>query len=150
MNTLKRILCATDLSPHSRNAMDAAIALARDHGAELVLLCVREPAEVIEGEFGMPPPPPEPTDEAMRDRLQALAPDPAINVQIMIARGAPAEEIVRAAKETGCDLIVMGTHDEQDWLGELFHPRVVDEVKRSVTCEVMAVPGAPTATPATL
>ena len=38
MINIKRILCPTDLSPYSRNAVRYALALARAHNAELILL----------------------------------------------------------------------------------------------------------------
>jgi nucleotide-binding universal stress UspA family protein len=68
----------------------------------------------------------------------------------MVAHGMAAEEIVRVAKEMQCDVIVLGMHDDQGWLANLFHANVADEVKYSAPCCVMAVNGAPTATPATL
>src|SRR5215212_7833661 len=38
MMNIKRILCPTDLTTHSKNAMRYALALSRAHEAELVLL----------------------------------------------------------------------------------------------------------------
>ncbi|HEX6649605.1 MAG TPA: universal stress protein [Pyrinomonadaceae bacterium] len=47
MMTIKRILCPTDLSPHSEQAVQYALALARAHEAELVLLYC---TETLDGE----------------------------------------------------------------------------------------------------
>ena len=38
MINIKRILCPTDLSPHSGDAVRYALALSRSHEAELILL----------------------------------------------------------------------------------------------------------------
>jgi len=45
MQTLKAILNATDFSDLAANAFHAAFALARAHGARLILLYVKEPQE---------------------------------------------------------------------------------------------------------
>src|SRR5476649_719804 len=60
MQTLKTILHATDFSDLAANAFHAAFALARAHGARLILLYVKQPQEAIQGEFGLSPPEPEP------------------------------------------------------------------------------------------
>ena len=45
MNNIKRILCPTDLSPYSGNAVSYALALARNHDAELIVLhCTDNPS----------------------------------------------------------------------------------------------------------
>jgi nucleotide-binding universal stress UspA family protein len=45
MINIKRILCPTDLSPYSGNAVRYALALARSHDAELIVLhCTDNPA----------------------------------------------------------------------------------------------------------
>ena len=49
MINIKRILCPTDLSPYSGNAVRYALALARTHDAELIVLhCTDSPAGVEE------------------------------------------------------------------------------------------------------
>jgi nucleotide-binding universal stress UspA family protein len=139
MQKLKKILLATDFSDLSANAFHAAHALARDHGAELLLLYVRQPQETMEGEFGSPPPEPEPTDEEIGEELADLLPDGSpVRTETLIGRGRAAEVIVAAAREQHCDLIVMGTHG-RNWFGRLLHGSVADEVTRGAPCPVMAL-----------
>jgi nucleotide-binding universal stress UspA family protein len=49
MINIKRILCPTDLTPHSRNALRYAVALARAHEAELILLHCAAAEDLEEG-----------------------------------------------------------------------------------------------------
>ena len=75
MQTLKTILHPTDFSDLAANAFHAAFALARAHGARLILLYVQPPEETIQGEFGLMPPEPEEPDSDILDRLGELLPE---------------------------------------------------------------------------
>jgi nucleotide-binding universal stress UspA family protein len=144
MQTLGTILLATDFSELATNAFHAAHALARDRGARLILLYVKQPQETVEGEFGMPPPEPEPSDEEILADLEALLPEGSpVQADAMVAHGMAAEEVVRVARETHCDLIVMGTHGRR-WLSRLLHGSVGDQVTRSAPCPVLALRSAQT------
>jgi nucleotide-binding universal stress UspA family protein len=139
MEKLKTILLATDLSALSANAFHAAHSMARDHGARLILLYVKQPQEAVEGEFGSPPPEPEPSDDDLLEQLADLVPeDSAVETEEMVVHGVAAETIVQTAKKTKCDLIVMGTHGRKG-LGKLFHANVADHVTRAAPCPVMAL-----------
>jgi nucleotide-binding universal stress UspA family protein len=139
MQKLKTILHPTDFSELSANAFHAAHALARDHGARLLLLYVKQPQETVEGEFGTMPPEPEPSDDELLARLEDLLPeDSPVEAEAMVTVGVPAEAIVRVAKDTHCDVIVMGTHGRRG-LGRLFHSNVADHVTRRAPCPVMAL-----------
>jgi nucleotide-binding universal stress UspA family protein len=147
MKTLKTILYATDFSRLANQAFHTAHALARDHGAQLILLYVKQPQETIEGEFGMPPPEPEPSDEAMFAQLRSLLPEGSpVQAKAMLAFGVAAEEIVRVAKEVHADLIVMGTHGRKGLIARLFHANVADHVTRDAPCPVMALRSSETET----
>jgi nucleotide-binding universal stress UspA family protein len=139
MKALKTILHATDLSDLSVNAFHAAHALAQQHGARLILLYVKQPQATVEGEFGMMPPEPEPSDEEVLEQLGEMLPeDSAVQAETLVEHGKPAETIVRVAKQCHCDLIVLGTHGRKG-LGRLFHANVADHVTRSAPCPVMAL-----------
>ena len=139
MKTLKTILHATDFSDLAANAFHAAFALARAHGARLLLLYVKQPQETMQGEFGLMPPEPEASDAAILDRLgELVAEGSPIQVERLVAHGNAAEVIVQVAKEKHCDLIVLGTHGRKG-LGRLFYGNVADDVTRAAPCPVMAL-----------
>src|SRR4051794_22975293 len=82
------ILHPTDFSPHARHAFGLACALARDHGARLVLLHVKPP-ELMFGEL-YPLYPPDPADVrlALGERLRRLRPpEPAQPVEHLLREG---------------------------------------------------------------
>jgi nucleotide-binding universal stress UspA family protein len=140
MQTLKTILHATDFSDLSTNAFHAAFALARAHGARLILLYVKQPQETIQGEFGLMPPEPELSDEDILDRLgEHLPEDSTIEVEPLVAHGKAADAIVQVAKEKQCDLIVLGTHGRPGKFARLFHVNVADRVTRLAPCPVLAL-----------
>jgi nucleotide-binding universal stress UspA family protein len=139
MQTLKAILHATDFSDLAANAFHAAFALARAHNARLILLYVKQPQETIQGEFGLMPPEPEPTDADILNRLGELVPKGSpVSVERLVAHGKAAETIVQVAKENRCDLIVLGTHGRKG-LARLFYGNVADSVARLAPCPVLAL-----------
>jgi nucleotide-binding universal stress UspA family protein len=133
MVPVRRILIPTDFSGPSDRALQVACALARDHGAELVILHAVPAAAVIYG------PPPEEYLEHLREELKRLgAADPKTRVVHELVEGDPARAILRAAREAGCDLIVMGTHGRTG-LDRLLMGSVAEEVVRNAPCPVLAV-----------
>src|SRR6266404_5514146 len=109
MFPIHTILHPTDFSASSEAALVYACALAKDYGAEIVLLRVWEPLIVMGGEK-YPQVPPNDVEETM-ERLNVLpVPEPSVKITRKVVVGEPPEEIVREAKERRCDIIVMGTH----------------------------------------
>ena len=121
---IKKILYATDLSKNSTYAFLYATDLARCHDARIVILhaielCPRH----VEVEAGI-------TDEVKRKqqeeateeikkRLQWFCkkaedqigpPCAELVSKFLVLRGHPPEEILNAANEEDCDVIVLGTH----------------------------------------
>jgi nucleotide-binding universal stress UspA family protein len=62
----------------------------------------------------------------------------AVPVQVHIAVGKPAEEIVRVAQEEGVDLVVMGTHGRTG-VRHLLLGSVAEDVTRHAPCPVFTV-----------
>jgi nucleotide-binding universal stress UspA family protein len=138
MQTLKTILHATDFSDLAANAFHAAFALARAHGARLILLYVDQPQEAIQGEFGLSPPEPEESEADILDRMSELLPEGSpVQVERLVEHGMAAETIVQVAKEKHCDLIVLGTHGRKG-LARLIYGNVADNVTRAAPCPVLA------------
>jgi nucleotide-binding universal stress UspA family protein len=113
----KSILVPTDGSEITAKAVETAVSLAKLCGASLVTLCVKEPFPYSAISEMQPVPPQEFYDAQERiaaERVKAvLASASAAGVA---AEGAtvealhPWEAILDAAKQKGCDLIVMASH----------------------------------------
>jgi nucleotide-binding universal stress UspA family protein len=146
MSTFRTILFAADFSPASQAAFHVACALADPGGGRLLVLHVVGQTPVVEqdvafGEQGMliPLPVDGTHREALRERLRALyAPDRPLEIEYRVAEGITAEEILRAAGETGADLIALGTHGRTG-LGRLLTGSVAEAVLRRATCPVLAL-----------
>jgi nucleotide-binding universal stress UspA family protein len=136
MLPIKRILHPTDFSDRSDNAFQVACALARDHNASLVVLHVVAPQVLYSEGFSSAEPA---TGKLPRMRLRSVqAYDPAVKLEHHLAEGNPAAEILRVARETGCDLIVLGTHGWSG-LGRMLMGSVAEEVVRKAHCPVLTV-----------
>jgi nucleotide-binding universal stress UspA family protein len=142
MLPLKVILHPTDFSPHSQQAFQLASLLARDTGARLIVLHVIElPLIAYSGVPMAPPLPLMPGEErqALAKQLRQIRPqDPAITVEHRLEQGDPATAILEIAKETGSDLIALGTHGRTG-LGRLLMGSVAEKVVRGATCPVLTV-----------
>jgi len=139
MLTLRTILHANDLSPHGGTALEFALTLARDHRARLILLYVKPTQETIIGEFGTPPPEPEPSVQAYLQALQQLVPaDANVAAECMVVDGVPGDEILRVARDKKCDAIVLGSH-RHTWLGRLWSGDIVNQVAHKAPCPVITV-----------
>ncbi len=121
---IKKILYATDLSKNSSYAFLHAIDMAQKDGASIVILHAIEPipayAEAqasITEEFKKKQH--EEIIESMKEQLQGFCkkaeaeigpPCVSLVSKILVTVGHPPEEILNAANEEGCDVIVLGTH----------------------------------------
>src|SRR5438046_1576877 len=104
MLPIRTILHPTDFSDHSRYAFGLAFALARDHGARLVLLHVAVPPEIVCQ--GAVIPLSETYQQQLLAELRRLrVPDPDLQVEYRLGAGDPAREILRVARETDASLI---------------------------------------------
>jgi nucleotide-binding universal stress UspA family protein len=141
MLKLKAILHPTDFSEHSDYAFRLACSLAHDHGARLMVLHVvmtLGPELVPYGE-AVAQLQPEGYQQKLWDDLHAIqSPDPSIPVDHRLFEGDPASGIVRVARETSCDLIVLGTHGRTG-LERLLMGSVAEQVVRKALCPVLTV-----------
>jgi nucleotide-binding universal stress UspA family protein len=133
------ILHPTDYSAGSRQAFELACRIARDRGSRLVVMHVAEPVRI--SSFGMAPVPPLPKGYrgGSESRLRMLQPeDSNIRVEHRLEEGDVAAAILRIARETQCDLIVMAS-SERTWLGRLLYGSVTNEVEHKASCSVLRV-----------
>jgi nucleotide-binding universal stress UspA family protein len=139
MLPIRTILHPTDFSDHSRAAFDLASALARDYGAELVVVHVNRPAPIYapDGIVVAGVPVEEPLE--LRGKLAQLKPhDPRVKVEYKLLDGDPAEQILKAAAAANADLIVLGTHGATG-LARLLMGSVAEQVLRKAACPVLTV-----------
>jgi nucleotide-binding universal stress UspA family protein len=128
----------TDFSKQSEFAFQLACSLARDYGAELHIVHVITPPIVAYGE-GVLPVAPENLEEELRQNLNQLRPDDAtVRVVHHLWEGEPVDQILHLAKESGCDLIVMGTHGRTG-LGRVLMGSVAEGVVRRAPCPVLTI-----------
>lgn len=138
MLAIKNILHPTDFSERSDHAFKLACALARDHGAQLTVAHVLAPPIVVPVD-GIVPVVPEAVEEQVRAKLLQVSPtDPHIRVERKLLLGDAAHEIVALAKNSHCDLIVMGTHGRTG-LSRLLMGSVAEIVLRRALCPVLTV-----------
>jgi nucleotide-binding universal stress UspA family protein len=135
----KKIVCPTDFSDGSLQAIAEASELALQSGAEVYLLHV----------LAILPPPSEPgiiepqtwRHEEIESELRKLATpltSRGIRVQFVVANGEAAETIVRTAQEVGADLIVIATHGNTGWR-HLAFGSVTERVVRLASCPVLTI-----------
>jgi universal stress protein A len=142
MLPIRTVLHGTDFSESSAAAFRLACSLARDYGAQLIVLHVQPPAVAIGETGGFYLNPEGERDELMKE-LRGLSPeDPAVIVDYRLAEGNAADEILRAAQETDCDVIVLGTHGRKG-LGRLLLGSVAEQIVRTAPCPVLTVKPTP-------
>ena len=140
----RRILLPSDFSDCSAEAARAARQLAGTFGARLTVLHVLdEPAALdpmFRGEVPL---------ELLRGRMEQYARggmeafvaahfQGVENVETRIASGVPYREILREARETGADLIVIGTHGRTGVEHAIFGS-TAEKVVRMASCPVLTI-----------
>jgi nucleotide-binding universal stress UspA family protein len=133
MLPIRTILHPTDFSGPSEWAFRLACSLARDHGARLLALHVAPPPV-----HGLARAHVEEYDGLWQDLLRFQAPDLADQLAHQLRHGHPLTEILRVARVTPCDLIVMGTHCRSG-VGRLLMGSVAEAVVRRAPCPTITV-----------
>ena len=159
---IEKMLVPIDYSDHSYQALQWGASLAELYGAQLLLLHVL-PKAVEEVSRDMPTHEWVPSRyyegmgsgtepfrveqiiidlvEEARTRLYDLAAKDlreTLPMEVMVAVGRPAAEILRVAHEEAVDLIVMGTHGRTG-LRHVLLGSVAEKIVRSATCPVFTV-----------
>lgn len=149
MLPIKKILCPTDFSGPSYEAIKAAGELAFHFGSELCLLHVVPPVPIIPAAEG-----PSAFDISLYEQeLEATSKRTLQEIinhlewkdlpgRLIVLRGNAADEIVRTAQEENADLIVIATRGRTG-LDRFLFGSVAEKVVRFATCPVLTVPGGP-------
>ena len=145
MIEIKNILFPTDFSEAAEYAMRFAISFAQEYGAKLhVLHVVEDVGHAIYFDLLQAPPLAQLLtqieDRARTELERALPADisPPIEHECRLRRGIPFVQIVRAAAELKCDLVVLGTHGRNGLTHALFGS-VAEKVVRKAPCPVLTV-----------
>jgi nucleotide-binding universal stress UspA family protein len=145
MGPFRKILVATDFSPHAANALKLAAELAKQSGAPLHVIHVYDmiPYTLPEGLPVFDGGQMARVREELGQQLRKLASEAQRGgVQEMdsaLVEGQPSAEIVRRAQEGQYDLIVMGTHGRSGF-AHLLLGSVAERVMRKAPCAVLVVP----------
>jgi universal stress protein A len=141
----KKILCPTDFSDPSYEALKTANEMARQFSAELCVLHVVAPIPLVQPTIAPTgfnvPLYQEELRKTAEKRLQETARKKVskqIKVSLFVANGEAANEIVRIAKEEHVDLIVISTHGLTGWRHLIFGS-VAEKVVRLAPCAVLTV-----------
>jgi nucleotide-binding universal stress UspA family protein len=144
MVTIGTILFPTDFSEPSEAAWGYALTLAKEFGANIVLLhVVPEPPRLAEAyEMGFTPErfiraASEEAQRLMAD-MMAKAADMKVAITPKVRQGAEFREIIDAAREACADIIVMGTHGRTG-LAHALIGSVAEKVVRKAPCPVLTV-----------
>jgi universal stress protein A len=144
MIDLRRILVPTDFSKHSQNALNYAAAFAEKFAAHLYLLHIVQDLSlyVPEAVAGVPPlPATAEFSAAVRDSLNKVIHENKLerfSTHAEVREGSPFYEIIRYARETDADLIIMGTHGRSG-LAHVLLGSVAEKVVRKAPCPVLTV-----------
>jgi len=126
MLRIHSILYPTDFSSYSNQAYLHAVSIAEAHHASLTVVYVNMPGQAADAEY-------------WRELLEQIRPaNPNIPVRHVFLEGDPATEIVRYARESGVDRIVMGTHGRTG-TERLLMGSVAEKVLRDAPCSVLVV-----------
>jgi nucleotide-binding universal stress UspA family protein len=146
MSQFRRILHASDFSPASRPAFRRALDLARANRAGLTLVHIYSTYIPMMGEGYVGGG--QVYDKMIADirtdaqrrlgRLVAEARKKGVRAKGLALGGIPHDRIVRAARSTRADLIVLGTHGRTG-LGRLFLGSVAARVVTLAPCPVLTV-----------
>lgn len=141
-----RILYATDYSKASAPALDEAVALAKQNGAELLVLHVIDPVPpYVAGEdiggaelyMKLETTTKQQAQASMQKVMEKLK-KLKVNAKSLLLRGTAHEQIVRTAKNRRANLIVIGTHGRTG-LSKLLMGSVASRVVSMAHCPVLTV-----------
>lgn len=144
MITLKKILVATDFSPHSDVALKYAAEFSQAFEAEVILASiVEEPTLMAElppmGEAYFPPNLAEMQQKSAEQACEKKIDEFDLkNARTIVTLGAPFVEIVRIAREEEVDMIIIGTHG-RGAIAHMLLGSVAEKIVRKAPCPVLTV-----------
>jgi nucleotide-binding universal stress UspA family protein len=133
----RRILVAIENSPADKTILTHVAKLAKLTGAELLLVHVADgwaarnfdQLKLRESEEMK-------SDRAYLEQLKGDLAAQGFAVQVRLALGDPATELIKAAEDPGIDLVAMSTHGHR-FLGDVLHGATADRVRHLVKVPVL-------------
>jgi universal stress protein A len=141
MPTFKKIFCPTDFSEASYEGLNKAVELASDAATEICVIHVEPPTQ--SSYAGHAPEAHQEADrraETVKNLCAVLEERVPKNVRTrpLLKQGETAEEIIRAAREEGADLIVLTTHGAGG-LAPGALGRVATTIVQTAPCPVLTI-----------
>ena len=144
MIKLRKVLVPTDFSESARHALTYGISFAREYEAELSVVHVVENLTVGYASDLFPVPMAEVFQEISGyakvelAKLGEEARAKGVTVVEQVVQGKPSAEIIRFARETEVDMIVLGTHGK-GMLDQALFGSTTERVVRRAPCPVLTV-----------
>ena len=143
MAKLQKIVCALDLSEHSRQVAEYATMLAKMSGASIVAVYAAPTLTQYTG-FHVPPNTIDSfvgeivsgAEKAMADFVAEHFPDVQVKAEVVV--GYAAEEILSLAENEDADLIVMGTHGRKG-IDRILFGSVAEKVVKNPSRPVLTI-----------
>lgn len=143
MISFKKILCPIDYSDCSAKALRYAAGMALKDSARLYLMHVIDRRVFDYGGpvYEAPATPDSETVVRLEEKLRESIPREVrgdIQVETLVTVGIPVEEILKAARDKGVDVVVMGTHGRTG-VSHAVMGSVAENVVRRASCPVLTV-----------
>ena len=145
MLPVKKIICPTDFSEPSYEALKTAVEMADHFSAELIVVHVVTPIPFIPihddpSSFNLPVYEKEMETSAQKslDRVFEEKIPKSLNCRTLVMQGDPAPQIVRLADDEAADIIVIATHGLTGWRKFMFGS-VTEKVIRLANCPVLSI-----------
>ena len=135
----KKILIALENGPADETILPHVAELAHRFGSNLLLLHVADgwaarnfnKLELAESEEMK-------NDREYLEKVAGQLRGDGFSVETMLALGDPPEEILKAAKGEGCDLIAMAGHGHR-WFSDIFHGSTITQVRHRTAIPIILV-----------
>ncbi|WP_022851313.1 universal stress protein [Limisalsivibrio acetivorans] len=145
MKDIKKIIYPTDFSEPSRTAFDYAVSMAKMCGAQLEILHVMfDETQVVS--FYLPQVTMQnlsvDIEEGAKKEMKKFVEESGelgdIEYTYTLKKGTPFVEIIKHAKESGADMIVIGTHGRSG-LEHVLFGSTAEKVVRKASCPVLTI-----------
>lgn len=141
---IKKVLFATDFSEGSSHALPYAVDLAKQYGAKLYIVHVLYDVAKTSGWYvphvsideiykDMGSGAQAQLDKTFTEEMRGVK-----DVERIVLKGTPHDELCRFAEEKGVDLIVLGTHGRRG-LDRVLFGSTAEQVVRNAPCPVLSV-----------